>query len=96
MDNIIKTAVDRYLTSSIPQPQEQRNIPGDQPPNDQQAGPSESNNSLSRVKTERKAENRLSNLLNRIRTNPSKINKKKQQEVKQGKYKSNGKGLIRN
>ena len=76
MDNIIKTAVDRYLTSSIPQPQEQRNIPGNQPPNDQQAGPSESNNSLSRVKTERKAENRLSNLLNGIRTNPSKINKK--------------------
>ena len=74
MDNMIKTAVDRYLTSSLPQPQ--RHIPGNQPPNDQQAGPSESNNSLSRVKTERKAENRLSNLLNRIRTNPSKSNKK--------------------
>ena len=76
MDNIIKTAVDKYLTSSLPQPQEQRNIPGNQPPNDQQAGPSESNKSLSRVKTEKKAENRLSNLLNRIRTNPSKSNKK--------------------
>ena len=75
MDNIIKTAVDRYLTSSLPQ--EQRNISGSQPPNDQQAVPSGSNNNLTKVKTEKKAENRLSNLLNRIRTNPNKSNKKK-------------------